>query len=398
MFQSFHSNVKVLLVSCAFLSLSMGVAYPFLSEYIYSITGCVVVAGIVSSIRSLTCMFFIVLGGFLADSVGRKKPIYVGTFLLGFSQLMYALAEDFPSFILAAVCEGISYFYFPAFNAMIMDSTASNRLVNIFTLALIADHLPYTVAPVLGGFLRDSYGVLGLRFGFIFSGVIMVLIALVRWLFLTETISRIKGFDVKMLFKAYTGIFKDFLGLSFLVRWLVLLRSFVLLFAVSMLYYYAVLYAVRYAGSVSFTGWGLIVAVSSISYLAAPPLANVVSRFKPALPYLFLVFFEGLASLLFLLNTWIAFLASMLLLNICGALTYAIERAAVSRVTEQAMRGRAEGFMNLSFYFGATLGSLIGGYVYSLHPPTLIILTSTLLMVGAFLGFMLLKNFQDKFS
>ena len=398
MFQGFHLNVRVLLVSCAFLSLSMGVAYPFLSEYIYSITGCVVVAGIVSSIRSLICMFFIVLGGFLADSVGRKKPIYIGTFLLGFSQLMYGLAGDFPSFVLAAVCEGISYFYFPAFNAMIMDSTAQNRLVNIFTLALIADHLPYTVAPVLGGFLRDSYGVLGLRFGFVFGGVITVLIALVRWFFLTETVSRVKGFNARMLFKAYTGIFKDFLGLSFLVRWLVLLRSFVLLFAVSMFYYYAVLYAVRYAGSISFTGWGLIVAASSISYLAALPLANVVNRFKPALPYLFLILFEGLASLLFLLNTWMAFLVSMLLLNVCGALTYAIERTAVSRVTGQTMRGRAEGFMNLSFYFGATLGSLIGGYIYSLDPPLLIILTSTLLMVGAFLGFMLLKNFQDKFS
>ena len=249
----------------------------------------------------------------MADSVGRKKPIYVGTFLLGFSQLMYGLAGDFPSFVLAAVCEGVLYFYFPAFNAMIMDSTASNRLVNIFTLALVADHLPYAVAPVLGGFLRDSYGVFGLRFGFVFGGVITVLIALVRWLFLTETVGRVKGFDVRMLFKAYTGIFKDFLGLSFLVRWLVLLRSFVLLFAISMFYYYAVLYAVRYAGSISFTGWGLIVAVSSISYLAALPLANIVSRFKPTLPYLFLVFFEGLASLLFLLNTWIVFLASMLL-------------------------------------------------------------------------------------
>jgi len=185
---------------------------------------------------------------------------------------------------------------------------------------------------------------------------------------------------------------KDFLSLNILVRWLVLLRSFVLLFAISMLYYYAALYAVRYAGSVSFTGWGLIVAASSVSYLAALPLANVVSRFKPALPYLFLVFLEGLASLLFLFNTWIAFLASMLLLNVCGALTYAIERAAISRVTEQAMRGRAEGFMNLSFYFGGALGSLVGGYAYSLYPPTIIILTSTLLMVGAFLGFKLLKN------
>ncbi|MCX8176417.1 MAG: MFS transporter, partial [Candidatus Bathyarchaeota archaeon] len=310
--------------------------------------------------------------------------------------LMYGLAKDFPSFIFAAICEGISYFYFPAFNAIIMDSTTSSRLVNIFTLALVADHLPYTVSPVLGGFLRDSYGVYGLRLGFIFSGVVMLLVALVRWFFLTETISKTKTFNVRMVIKAYTGVFKDFLGLSFLVRWLVLLRSLFLLFAISMFSYYAVLYAVRYAGAVSFTGWGLIFAASSASYLTSIPLANIVSRFKFALQYPLLVLFEGLALLLFLLNNWIVFLISMLILNICGALTYAIERTIVSKVTEQTMRGRAEGFMSLSFYVGASLGSLVGGYIYSVHPPAVIFLASTLLIVGAFLGFILLKKYLDK--
>ncbi|MGP3667484.1 MAG: MFS transporter [Candidatus Bathyarchaeota archaeon] len=391
-------NVKILLVTCAFLSLSMGVAYPFLSEYIYSITGCVVTVGIISSVRSVTSILFLVLGGFLSDSIGRKKPIYIGTFLLSFSQVMYGLARDFPSFILAAVCEGISYFYFPAFNAMIMDSTAPTRLVNTFTLALIADHLPYTISPILGGFLRDLYGVFGLKLGFIFSGIVMFLTALIRWLFITETVGKVNVFNTKMLFKAYMYMFKDFLGLSSLVRWLVLLRSFILLFAVSMFYYYAVLYAVRYTGSISFTGWGLIVAASSASYLASLPLANIVSRFKLTLQYPFLVFLEALASLLFILNSWIAFLVSMLILNVCGALTYAIERTVVCGLTEQTMRGRAEGFMSLSFYVGASLGSFIGGYVYSLHPPTLIILTSTLLIIGAFLGFILLKSFQIDFA
>lgn len=370
----------------------MGVTYPFLSEYIYSVTGCAFLAGVVYSIKSLTCVFFLVLGGSLADDIGRKKPLYVGTALLGLSQLMYGLAGDFTGFVLAGICEGVSYFYFPAFNAMIMDSAGSGRLVNLFTLALIADHLPYAVTPILGGFLRDFYGVIGLRFGFIFSGVAIVLVGLARRSFLAETVSGAKGFDARVLLKAYASVVKDFLGLRSLVKRLVLLRSFILLPAISMFSYYAVLYAVRHTGSVSFTGWGLIIALSSASLLAAPPLANIVGKFKPAFTYPFLVLLEGLASLTFLLNSWLAFLASMLLLNICGALTYAVERAIVSIVTEQTMRGRAEGFMNISYYLGAALGSLVGGYVYPLHPPALMVLTSTILAVGAFTGFALLKN------
>ncbi|MBS7628550.1 MFS transporter [Candidatus Bathyarchaeota archaeon] len=145
------SNIMLLLATSALLSLSMGVAYPFLSEYIYSVTSSPLIAGTVASARSVVCVASLMFGGYLSDMVGRKRPIWIGTFLLGLSQLVYALASSTFEFLVAAVCEGFAYFYFPAFNAMIMDSAESGRLPRLFTFALIADHLPYTASPVLGG-------------------------------------------------------------------------------------------------------------------------------------------------------------------------------------------------------------------------------------------------------
>ena len=390
-FKGFSGNVRVLLITCAFLSLSMGIAYPYLSEYIYAVVGSAFIAGLVASARSAVCLIAILAGGFLADFIGRKKPICYGTFLFGLSQLIYACSSSTAMFFLAALCEGISYFYFPAFNAMIMDSSEDRRLMDVFTLSVIVDHLPYTVAPFLGGVLRDFYGVFGLRIGFCFSGFTMLAMALLRWRFLTETLREVKGIGFKELLRMCAGVIGDFWALNPLVKGLVLLRSFVLLVSITMFYYFAVLYAVRYAGVVSFTEWGLILSISSVFYLLAVFFTKTAGEAKPSKSYGLLVLAESASPLLFFLSVKWALLASMAVLNVCGVLTYAIERSYVARVTDQLMRGRAESFMTISFYVGAVIGSLIGGYLFSINPPLLITLSWALLVTGAFLGFMLFK-------
>ena len=390
-FRGLSRNVKVLLATCAFLSLAMGVSYPYLSEYIYAVVGSALIAGLVASTRNAVCLASILAGGFFADIMGRKKPICYGTLLFGLSQLIYACSNSTAMFFLAALCEGISYSYFPAFNAMIMDSSEDRGLMDIFTLSVIVDHLPYTVAPFIGGVLRDFYGVLGLRIGFCFGGFTMLAMALLRWKLLTETLKEVKGASFKELLKMYARVAGDFQALNSLVKGLVLLRSFVLLVSITMFFYFAVLYAVRYAGIVSFTEWGLILSISSVFYLLAVFFTKAVSKAKPSKSYGLLVLMESISPLLFFLNFKWALLASMAVLNVCGVLTYAIERSYVARVTDQPMRGRAESFMTISFYIGAVIGSFIGGYLFSINPPLLITLSWALLAIGAFLGFILFK-------
>ncbi|MGQ9639521.1 MAG: MFS transporter [Candidatus Bathyarchaeia archaeon] len=382
-------NIKLLLATSALLSFSMGVAYPFLSEYIYSVTSSPLIAGTVASSRSIVCVASLMLGGHLSDTIGRKKPIWTGTFLLGISQLVYASAYTTFEFFAAAICEGFAYFYFPAFNAMIMDSAQARRLPRLFTLALIADHLPYTASPVLGGFLRDLYGVWGLRLGFLFGGASMLILALTRQMLLTETLNKPKAPSRPSVWMSVSYTFK---GLNPTVKRLIILRSLILLNGISMFYYFAVLYAVRYAGAVSFSGWGLITSLSSASYIAAIPLTKLAGRLRPAPFYAGLVLIEASTPLIFMSNMSILIFISMALLNVCGALTYAVERTILAQTTEQAGRGKAESLMSASYYLSSASGSLIGGYLYSEYPPLILLISSILLAAGAPLSFIILKR------
>lgn len=390
-YRSVDLNVKVLLATSGLLSLSMGVGYPFLSEYVYAVTGSVLLAGAVASMRSVVCVLSLFMGGYLADLAGRKRLIWAGTLLLGLSQILYSSANTPHGFYLAAVCEGVAYFYFPAFNAMIMDSTRGSR-IRVFTLFLIAEHLPYTVSPVLGGYLRDLHGVWGLRLSFNVGGIAILALTAARWMWLSETLQETQAVERGAFLTGWVKSVYSFRHLHPFVKRLVWLRSFLLLNGLSMFNYFAVLYAVRYAGVVSFSEWGLVMALSSASYLAAIPLSKLAEKAKPTPLYSALVFLEATTPLMFLLHAKASLFTSMALLNVCGALTYAIERSLVAHFTGHAMRGKAEGFMSVSYYLGAAIGSLIGGLLYSKNPPLILFSASTLLASGAGLSLIYLRK------
>ncbi|MEM1573240.1 MAG: MFS transporter [Candidatus Methanomethylicaceae archaeon] len=383
-------NILTLLITCLFLSLLMGISYPLISEYIYAITNSSIFVGLIFSIKSILGMLFVILGGFLADSIGRKKPIYIGTILMGFSFIIYAISNNILEFIIASFFESFSLFYFPAFNAMIMDSTEKDKLMKIFTISLIFDHLPYSITSILGGFIRDNYGILGLRICFLISGIFIIIIGIIRWKLLLETLIEIKKINFKMIIKPYIEIFNDFKKLNPLIIRIIILRSFILLNAFSIFYSFSLIYAVRYAEILSFTEWGMILAISSFSYL----IAIILVKITKISYYPIIIFFEAISILLFFIEEKISILISLILINILGALTYAIERTILAKTIEQQMRGRAETFMNLSFYIGSFIGSILGGYFYTIYPPLILIIPFIMLILGSIIATIIFRKIQ----
>lgn len=381
------SNVRPLLLSASLISFSMGLAYPYFSEYAYSLTGNPLLAGVISSLRSLTCVCSFLAGGMVADRVGRKAPIVWGTALLGLSLLLYSSARGAPELLLAALLEGAAYFYFPAFNAMIMDSVEGG-LLGVFTLALVAEHLPYSLSPVLGGVMRDTWGTPGLRAAFLAGGLLTLALAAVRARVLRETLRGGR--------RAPWHPLRDLLSLHRLLKGLILLRVLLLISALSMFNFFLVLYAVRDLELMSFTEFGLALALSSLAYPLALPLSRRLSRVPPSFLYSHLLLVESLSPLLVLFRSVPWIFLSLVLLNLCGSLTYGIERGSVALLTPRPLRGRAEAFVDLSFYLGSSLGTAAGGYLYSLSPPSVMWASFLLFLSGAPLSFLLFRGWPRR--
>ncbi len=378
-----RNNVRVLLLSAAVVSFSVGLAYPYFSEYAYSLTGNPLTAGMISSLRSLVCVFSFLAGGLAADRLGRKRPIVWGTALLGLSLLLYSLARGTFDLVVAALLEGAAYFYFPSFNAMIMDS-ARKGLLGMFTLAVVAEHLPYSLSPVLGGMMRDTWGLPGLRTAFLAGGTVILAAAVVRSWSLTETL--------QVRRKTVWNPLRDFLSLHRLLKGLILLRILLLISALAMFNFFLVLYAVRDLELMSFAEFGLALALSSLAYPLALPLSRRLGQAPLSFLYSHLLLLESLSPLLVLTRSVSGIFLSLIIINLCGSLTYGVERGSVALLTPQALRGRAEAFVDLSFYLGSSLGTAAGGYLYSLSPPSVMWASFLLFLCGAPLSFLLFRG------
>ena len=109
-----------------------------------------------AEIGAVVTAFFIVssLGqaasGFLVDSWGAKKTLFLGTTLLALGGFALALAQNYPMLFLASILSGLGNSVFhPTDYSIINRSISSNRLSYAFSIHAIVGNIGWAVAPVL---------------------------------------------------------------------------------------------------------------------------------------------------------------------------------------------------------------------------------------------------------
>lgn len=386
----YSKNVKILLSSGLILSMMAGIAYPYMAEYIILLGGDAKAVGLIFAIRNFIYSLSLIPGGHLADTVGRKKLIIFFTFLLGIVNFAYFISSSWQIVALFATIEGITYLYFPAFNAILMDSTPKEKLNEVFLIAIIIDHMPYAIMPIIGGFLRDSYGINGIKIGF-FSFFLSSLIVGIARIKLNETLSKALTFSFKNVFKSYLDIIPTFKKLNRIIKNLIILRAITIILGYSMFYNFSILYATRIIG-LSFTEWGILYALSSISFMLCVFISRLMDKFSTKKSYAISLAIEAFAPLMFLKGSYTFMLIGMILGGLGGALAYSIERSILAMVTSIELRGRAEALMELSFSFGGFLGSFLGGIVYSISPKLLLLTSSIFMLIGSIASLFVFKR------
>ncbi|MEM3506275.1 MAG: MFS transporter [Candidatus Bathyarchaeia archaeon] len=387
----YTKNIKLLLCSAFTLSAVAGLVYPYMAEYIVLLGGDAKTVGLVFAIRNFINALLLIPGGYLADTIGRKKLVVFFTFLFGLANLAYFASLSWQIVAFFAIIEGITYLYFPAFNAILMDSTPKERLNEVFLIAIIMDYTPYAIMPIIGGFLRDTYGIYGIKSGFFLIFLLSLMIGFFR-LELDETLPKALEFNFKQMLKSYLDIIPIFKKLSKTIKNLIILRSIAIILGYSMFYNFAILYATRVVG-LSFTEWGILYAISSISFTLSIFISKLMSKIPMKKSYVISLALQAIAPLMFLEGYYALMLFGMILSGLGGALAYSIERSIVANFTIKELRGRAEALMELSFSIGGFLGSFLGGIIYSISPKFLLGISSILMFLGSIASLFMIKDF-----
>lgn len=340
-------------------------ASTFWSLYVLELGGSLYIIGLLSLISGLVRVFVQFPVGYLTDRMGRKRLVVWGGFVASFAPFAYLLASRWEHLIPGVLLEAFTNIVLPARQAMFADAVDSDKRATAFAAIHTLFAISSTIMPVVGGFLLEGMGLLpGMRVALLVSGVVMLIMALIRAIFLKETMfirdTPSGKFDVK---GALLDMFEPILSLKALR--VAVLGSFLYSLAVGFLRNYRVVYAVDVIG-LSKAQWGLVAGgMGVVGILTRIPTGLIIDRLSRKLS----IFASYAIRPIFIVAfTLAANFPQVLVIQMAdNVFSYvqqpALEALAVD-VASQRRRGRAYGALNMIPGIALTIAPILGALIW----------------------------------
>ncbi|AFK51772.1 major facilitator superfamily MFS_1 [Thermogladius calderae 1633] len=383
-------NVGVMAISWFLFALSSAIVMPFFSVYAKSLGASDIEISIMRSLGLVALAVFLPIGGLLTDIWGRVKPIIIGTFMVATIQFFYALAPDWRYLTVIWVVDNASHFYQPALTAILMDSMPRDKTMKGFMVLNAFSSLPWLFMPVVGGALFDMYGVSGIRWGFVLSGVIALVVSILRIKALKETFSPRD--------KDFSGVIVELAGyrpvLNKAIKYYVYTAFFNQL-TLAVVNTFGAIYAINRLG-MSAVDWGVATTLGTASSIltslflsarisvhsrkltvAASSLIALGQLFL-ALPYIN----RGLIALVYV---------GVVVSNAGGLVVGSAISSILTHVLPIELRGRATGIQRTLETLGGAFASYVAGLMYTVLNPFNSLVTSFVIGIAstAYLAYIL---------
>ncbi len=261
-----NRNLAIIVVSWILFASAGPLFWQFESDYARKLGASPELIGMMNSAFTLINMLVQIPGGYLADKKGRKQLVAWGTFLVGFPNLIRAIAGDWRSYFFAtAISVIVGNMYNPALTAIYQDSLPpDSRAFGGSLINGISWAIPSTISSLVGGYLYEKYGLLGLRAALVVNAFVCFINGILRFS-MTETLQRKPETSQQMSFKETLSSLKRVFSWAYgSVKVLLALEIlFGIIMGISGAFW--LLYALDVIG-VSRVQWGMIGAVYNLLY------------------------------------------------------------------------------------------------------------------------------------
>lgn len=164
-------NILVLLVAIVLLGLGEELWVSFVPKYLEALGAVVFVLAVYRTLKDILDAVYQYPGGVLTDRLGRRRALVLFNLLAIIGYLMYLLSRGWPLVLVGTLFVAAwSSMSLPATFAVIGDSLARSRRAIGFSMQSIIKRLPIVIAPVIGGWLLQQYGIIqGFHMGLIIT-------------------------------------------------------------------------------------------------------------------------------------------------------------------------------------------------------------------------------------
>jgi len=163
-------------------------ANPYQTLYFSALGASPVTIGLLVGFGTGITIIATLVGGYLADALGRKIVVIIFSWLSVLSAFVYFLINSTALIILPLTLASVAALYTPAFNSIMMDSINPQDRIRGFSVFNAINTFPSIFAPTFGGILMNYLGVLhGIKFAYLGSALFGVLAVSIRTRLLQET-------------------------------------------------------------------------------------------------------------------------------------------------------------------------------------------------------------------
>ncbi len=367
----FRGNAAAIALSAAIKSLG-GFVGVYLPYYFVQIGGNTPTLGLLTFAASLVQLFFLPVGGLIADNYGRRRIIVSAAFFGAIFPISYALVQDWRIFGLLTVLAATATVSSPATRATVMDSIRPEMRTTGIAALQVVSMLPSIISPAIGGWLMQQYGLeSGFRMACIYAAVFAFVSMLPLLVLLKETLRSKKrtpiASDVREI--VFGQVKHSRLILSSNLGPLIFSYALVA-FANGAVGQYYIFYALSVVGITAFD-WGTIVTLQLLlACILRIPGGWLSDRFgKKNAMMVSLVTTVPMILVFTLSQSFIQVVVSALLLIVAGIYYAPAYEALQADLTPRSFRGRVNALWEMSNYFAAGLGALVGGFAFQALGP-----------------------------
>lgn len=317
-------------------------------------------AGLAVGVYGFGTLLASLLGGQLADHIGRRNTIALSMFSAGVVMMTFPLADRFISLAALAGLAGLtSELYRPASAALLTDLTIAGQRIPAFATYRLAINLGAAFGPAVGGLLA------GYSFVWIFVGDavtsvafgIVALTALPRDRRLSHsTAARSVGFG---------PVLKD--------------RSFVLFLVASLLgalvYFQSTSTFALQVKAYGFSDavYGMLISLNGLVVLLLElPITSLTQRPKAYSTMMLGLVMVGGGFFAVSFGSALWLLVLSVVVWTLGEIVYApVASAFVADSAPEDLRGRYQGAWGVTYGLGLVLGPSLGSFIFSKNPVTL---------------------------
>lgn len=405
-------NVLVMtLCECVWRS-TIDIIWPFLPLYVIHLGGSYETIGIIMAVGNAASLILYPLGGYIADYQGRIKLISYMTFAYACAFLIPAFTYTWQWLAVGMFAQSLVTFYFPARAALVADSIPPAKRGIGFAATVAIPSAFGLLAPLVGGWLIDTYGINKAMHGLYFSSFwIASVIALFRFKYLKETIENPNKLDLRpnkiprLIIESYKSLFhvlrevpKRLYVLSFLVSTSVFFASLVSSFWI--------VRAQEIIG-LTVTQWGTVMMVSGlVSVILGIPAGSIVDRYnKKKIAGICLILGAGQCYLFLLATSFTHVMVLAAITTLTNSFMNPAFQTLFANMTPREKRGRVlssiggGGIWLMRGAWGSgvlgmtmqTIGTFLSGYLYKYdNSLPWVILAAALIIIGIL--FILLVN------